>query len=75
MLTPSLHYAEESNSGSQSNAQDKFVKLFQEVIGPLLLIGMMLSTLSFGSSEHEVRCLQYSSLFFLNCVIHLISSG
>ncbi|XP_051226748.1 ATP-dependent zinc metalloprotease FTSH 3, mitochondrial [Lolium perenne] len=52
---------QESNSGSQSNAQDKFVKLFQEVIGPLLLIGMMLSTLSFGSSEHEISFQEFKN--------------
>ncbi|KAM0821916.1 hypothetical protein ACQ4PT_071847 [Festuca glaucescens] len=52
---------QESNSGSQSNAQDKFVKLFQEVIGPLLLIGMLLSTLSFGSSEHEISFQEFKN--------------
>jgi hypothetical protein len=56
-VTSSVHYAEASNSGSQTNVQDKVKKLFQEVLGPVLLLGILLSTLSFSSPEHEVLCL------------------
>ncbi|CAM0883526.1 unnamed protein product [Alopecurus aequalis] len=50
-----------SNSGSQSNAKEKVVKLFQEVLGPILLIGILLSTISFGSSEHEISFQEFKN--------------
>lgn len=56
VVASSVHYAEESNSGGQPNVQEKVVKLLQDTLGPVFLLGLLLATLS-GSSEKEVLCL------------------
>ncbi|XP_060203157.1 ATP-dependent zinc metalloprotease FTSH 10, mitochondrial-like isoform X1 [Lycium barbarum] len=44
---------EESSTGDQSNFQETFMKHFQNLLTPLLMLGLVLSTFSFGSREEE----------------------
>uniref|UniRef100_A0ACD5WJY4 Uncharacterized protein n=1 Tax=Avena sativa TaxID=4498 RepID=A0ACD5WJY4_AVESA len=50
-----------SNSGSQKNFQEKVAKLFKEVLGPVLLLGIVLSTISSSSSEHEISFQEFKN--------------
>uniref|UniRef100_A0ACD5ZEW0 Uncharacterized protein n=1 Tax=Avena sativa TaxID=4498 RepID=A0ACD5ZEW0_AVESA len=50
-----------SNSGSQTNSQEKVAKLFKEVLGPVLLLGIVLSTISSSSSEHEISFQEFKN--------------
>ncbi|CAM8982441.1 unnamed protein product [Rhodiola kirilowii] len=44
---------EESNSNDQSSFQDSFMKTFQNFLTPLLAIGLILSSFSFGPKEQQ----------------------
>ncbi|XBI20191.1 ATP-dependent zinc metalloprotease FTSH 3, mitochondrial isoform X1 [Aegilops tauschii subsp. strangulata] len=50
----------ESNSGGQPNVQEKLLKLFQDSIGPVFLLGLLLATLS-GSSEKEISFQEFKN--------------
>ncbi|KAJ8533193.1 hypothetical protein K7X08_016082 [Anisodus acutangulus] len=44
---------EESSTGDQSNFQETFMKHLQNLLTPILMLGLVLSTFSFGSREEE----------------------
>uniref|UniRef100_A0A7N0ULS0 AAA+ ATPase domain-containing protein n=1 Tax=Kalanchoe fedtschenkoi TaxID=63787 RepID=A0A7N0ULS0_KALFE len=44
---------EESNTNDQSSFQDSFMKTFQNFLTPLLAIGLILSSFSFGPKEQQ----------------------
>lgn len=48
-----LWYAEDSNTDDQWNFQDAFGKQLQNFLAPLLLLGLMLSSLSSSSSDQK----------------------
>ncbi|KAK4342568.1 hypothetical protein RND71_038384 [Anisodus tanguticus] len=49
----SLLVREESSTGDQSNFQETFMKHLQNLLTPILMLGLVLATFSFGSREEE----------------------
>ncbi|KAE8768749.1 Cell division protease ftsH-like protein, mitochondrial [Hordeum vulgare] len=51
----------ESSSGGQPKAQEKFVKLFEDTLGPVFLLGLLVLATVPGSSEKEISFQEFKN--------------
>lgn len=55
--------SEDSNTDDHGNFQETFIKQIQNMLTPLLVIGLFLSSLSFGAGEQQ-QVLMWSIISF-----------